>query len=49
MFVQLQKLCKKFLNFKQSRDPGTLANLKIAIQRVNVNGNVKSRFKVRLD
>ncbi|XP_052216225.1 uncharacterized protein LOC127868952 [Dreissena polymorpha] len=45
----LEKLCKKFLDFGKARDPGTLANLKIAIQRVNVNGNVKSRFKAHED
>jgi len=28
-----------------SREPGTLSNLKINIQRSSVNGNVKSRFK----
>ncbi|CAC5402623.1 unnamed protein product [Mytilus coruscus] len=42
----LEKLCKRFLKLGNSRDQGTLANLKILIQRSNVNGKVKSRFKV---
>ncbi|XP_052089483.1 uncharacterized protein LOC127726061 isoform X3 [Mytilus californianus] len=41
----LEKLCKRFLKLGNSRDQGTLANLKILIQRSNVNGKVKSRFK----
>ncbi|XP_061170356.1 uncharacterized protein LOC133179673 [Saccostrea echinata] len=42
----LQKMCKKFLKLNQGRDVGTLANLKVEIQRTNVNGNVKNWFKV---
>lgn len=43
-----QKMCKKFMKLAQGRDVGTLAHLKVEIQRSNVNGNVKSRFKVKL-
>ncbi|XP_052089389.1 uncharacterized protein LOC127726061 isoform X1 [Mytilus californianus] len=45
----LEKLCKRFLKLGNSRDQGTLANLKILIQRSNVNGKVKSRFKAHED
>ena len=44
--IDLQKLCKRFLILGNSRNQGTLANLKVLIQRSNVNGQVKSRFKV---
>lgn len=45
----LEKLCQKYLDFNRSRDPGTLSNLKILIQRVNVNGKVKCRYKAHED
>ncbi|XP_033730974.1 uncharacterized protein LOC117320505 [Pecten maximus] len=45
----LEKLCKKFLNLSKGRDAGTLANMKCQIQRSNVNGKVKSRFKAHED
>ncbi|XP_063438320.1 uncharacterized protein LOC134719246 [Mytilus trossulus] len=45
----LEKLTKRFLKLGNSRDQGTLANLKILIQRSNVNGKVKSRFKAHED
>ena len=40
------KLYKRFYKTSSGRDEGTLQNLKILLQRSNVNGNVKSRFKV---
>ncbi|XP_050405827.2 uncharacterized protein LOC126821449 [Patella vulgata] len=45
----LEKLCKKFLIINKSRDKGTLAHLRVIIQRSNVNGQVKSRFKQHED
>ncbi|XP_014667743.1 PREDICTED: LOW QUALITY PROTEIN: uncharacterized protein LOC106809250 [Priapulus caudatus] len=45
----LEKACKRFLKLDKSRDKGTLGHLKMAIQRVNVNGQVKSRFKAHDD
>lgn len=39
-------MCKKFLKLNQGRDGVALSHLIIEIQRSNVNGNVKSRFKV---
>ncbi|XP_069105866.1 uncharacterized protein [Argopecten irradians] len=44
-----RKACEKFLKLNEGRDTGTLAHLKILIQRVNVNGQVKARFKVHED
>ena len=43
-----QKMCKKFMKLAQGRDVGTLAHLKAEIQRSNVSGNVRSRYKVKL-
>ncbi|KAK6168775.1 hypothetical protein SNE40_019957 [Patella caerulea] len=45
----LEKLCKKFLIINKSRDKGTLAHIRVIIQRSNVNGQVKSRFKQHED
>ncbi|XP_052807443.1 uncharacterized protein LOC128236553 [Mya arenaria] len=45
----LEKMAKKFLNLQCGRDQGTLGNMKIQIQRSNVNGNVKSRYKAHED
>ncbi|XP_062598648.1 uncharacterized protein LOC134260084 [Saccostrea cucullata] len=42
----LEKLCKKFLKLNKATDKATLAHLKVVIQRSNVNGKVKVRFKV---
>ncbi|OWF45326.1 hypothetical protein KP79_PYT03637 [Mizuhopecten yessoensis] len=42
-------MCKKFLNLSKGRDAGTLDSLKVQIQRTNVNGKVKSRFKAHED
>ncbi|WAR09260.1 hypothetical protein MAR_019218 [Mya arenaria] len=42
-------MAKKFLNLQCGRDEGTLGNMKIQIQRINVNGNVKSRYKAQED
>ncbi|CAC5411017.1 unnamed protein product [Mytilus coruscus] len=47
--ISCLKLCKRFLKLANSRDQGTLANLKILIQRSNVDGKVKSRFKAHED
>lgn len=41
-----QKLFKRFYSTKCGRDAATLANMKLLIQRTNVNGQVKSRFEV---
>ncbi|XP_048249938.1 uncharacterized protein LOC124128741 isoform X2 [Haliotis rufescens] len=41
----LEKLCKKFLKLDKGTDKGTLCHLKMVIQRTNVNGKVKVRFK----
>ena len=48
LFYTLKKLCKKFLILDNGRDGSTLPSLKVLIQRANVNGKVKGRFKVRL-
>ncbi|XP_033729230.1 uncharacterized protein LOC117318339 [Pecten maximus] len=45
----LEKLYKRFFNKSSGREKGTLYNLKILIQRSNVNGNVKSRFEAHED
>ncbi|XP_069125349.1 uncharacterized protein [Argopecten irradians] len=45
----LEKLCKKFLKMDHSRNVATLAHLKLVIQRTNVNGQVKARFKAHED
>ena len=39
-------MCKKFLRLDCATDLSTLANLKVQIQRTNVNGEVKTRFEV---
>ncbi|KAH3809432.1 hypothetical protein DPMN_137801 [Dreissena polymorpha] len=45
----LEKTIMKFFKKSSGRDVGTLSNIKIHIQRTNVNGNVKSRFKAHED
>lgn len=45
----LEKLCKRFLDLKNSREVGTLAWYKVLIHRDNVNGKVKSRFAAHED
>lgn len=44
--INFQKLFKRFYSTKCARGAATLANLKLLIQRTNVNGQVKSRFEV---
>ncbi|XP_062588566.1 uncharacterized protein LOC134250228 [Saccostrea cucullata] len=41
----LEKLFKRFYSKDGGRDAATLANMKMLIQRTNVNGQVKSRFE----
>ncbi|XP_067664403.1 uncharacterized protein [Haliotis asinina] len=41
----LEKLCRKFLKLDKGIDKGTLGHLKLVIQRSNVDGKVKVRFK----
>lgn len=40
---------KRFYKTSSGRDKGTLYNLKLIIERSNVNGNVKSRFEAHED
>ena len=42
-------MSKKFLQKDSCRNVGTLAYMKTIIQRSDVNGNVKSRFKSHED
>ncbi|XP_069107278.1 uncharacterized protein [Argopecten irradians] len=46
---QQSKLYKRFYKTSSGRDKGTLFNLKLNIERSNVNGNVKSRFEAHED
>lgn len=39
-------MCKILLKVTNGNDAGTLGNLRILIERNNVNGHVKQRFKV---
>uniref|UniRef100_A0A8W8I4B1 DUF6589 domain-containing protein n=1 Tax=Magallana gigas TaxID=29159 RepID=A0A8W8I4B1_MAGGI len=45
----LEKMYKRFYKTSSGRDKGTLYNLKLIIERSNVNGNVKSRFEAHED
>lgn len=42
VFFSMQKIFKKYYDGKTSRKVGTLSNLKAALHRTNVNGQVKS-------
>ncbi|XP_033738894.1 uncharacterized protein LOC117326312 isoform X2 [Pecten maximus] len=45
----LEKMYKRLYFSKKGREIGTMAHIKHHIKRINVNGNVKSRFKAHED